>query len=334
MVHPATEALGRDFMRSTICIRSFGALLLSFAAACAPGVTASDDTGGDDMGGDDEGPRPDAGPVSTQRCQKMDLVFVVDNSGSMAEEQTNLATNFPQFATLLNAYMVDGDLPLDYRVAITTTGRDVDYVTVIPAIPPLLPEQQIPLSEEGDDGVFRQTCSMPRKWLERTDPNMEQTFACAANVGTGGPGMEMPLHASELALDDRVADGTNAGFLREDALLAIVYLTDEDDCSRHDNNFTVYADQPCTTEPPSQWVQFFDELKGDRGRWATAVIAGPTNCTSEFGDAVAANRMMEFVNLTGENAVFSSICDGNLAPALQQALDTFTAACETFPDVD
>jgi hypothetical protein len=145
---------------------------------------------------------------------------------------------------------------------------------VIPAIPPLLPEQQIPMSEEGDDGVFRQTCSMPRKWLERTDVNMEQTFACAANVGTSGPGMEMPLHASEFALDDRVADGTNAGFLREDALLAVVYLTDEDDCSRHDNNFTVYADQPCTTEPPSQWVQFFDELKGDRGRWATAVIAG------------------------------------------------------------
>jgi hypothetical protein len=175
---------------------------------------------------------------------------------------------------------------------------------------------------------------MPRRWLERTDPNMEQMFACAADVGTGGPGFEMQLHASELALGDRVADGTNAGFLREDALLAIVYLTDENDCSRHDNNFTVYADQPCTNEPVSQWVQFFDELKGDRGRWATAVIAGPTDCTSEFGDAVAATRMQEFVNLTGENAVFSSICEGNLAPALQQALDTFTAACETFPDID
>lgn len=320
-------------MRSTICIRSFGALLLSFAAACGPGVQGSDDTAGDDTGGDDEGPRPDAGPVATQRCQKMDLVFVVDNSGSMAEEQGNLASNFPQFATLLNAYMVEGDLPLDYRVAITTTGRDVMYTEVIPAFPPF-PEQSIPLSEEGDDGAFRQTCSMPRKWLERTDQNMESTFSCAANVGTNGPGMEMPLYASELALSARIADGTNAGFLREDALLAIVYLTDEDDCSRHDNNFTHRADEPCTTEPPSQWVTFFDELTGDRGRWATAVIAGPTDCSSEFGDAVAANRLLEFVNLTGENAVFASICDGNLAPALQAALDTFTAACETFPDVD
>jgi hypothetical protein len=321
-------------MRPFICFRTFGALLLTFAAACGPGVSGSDDTGGDDTGGPDAGPRPDSGPVSTQRCQKMDLLFVIDNSGSMAEEQSNLATNFPQFATLLNEYLVDTGLPLDYRVAITTTGRDVDYVEVIPAIPPLLPEQQIPLSEDGDDGAFRQSCSMPRKWLERTDADMVNTFACAANVGTGGPGWEMQLHASELALGARVTDGTNAGFLRDDALLAIVYLTDEDDCSRHDNNFTHYADQPCTTEPVSQWVQFFDDLKGDRGRWATAVIAGPTDCTSDFGDAVAANRMMEFVNLTGENAVFASICDGNLAPALQDALDTFTAACETFPDVD
>jgi len=317
-------------MRSLICI-GFPALLL--AAACGPGISSGDDTGGDDVdGGGDDQPRPDSGPVATQACQKMDIVFVVDNSGSMAEEQTNLATNFPQFATLLNAYLVEGGLPLDYRVAITTTGRDVSYTEVIEL--PGFPPQTIPLSEEGDDGAFRQTCSMPRKWLERTDVDMEATFACAANVGTSGPGMEMPLYASELALADRVTDGTNAGFLRDDALLAIVYLTDEDDCSRHDNNFTHNALEPCTTEPPSQWVEFFDDLKGDRGRWATAVIAGPTDCSSGFGDAAAANRLLDFVSLTGDNAVFASICDGNLAPALEAALDTFTAACETFPDVD
>jgi hypothetical protein len=303
------------------------------AAACGPAVE-----GDDDGTGDDDGPAPDArdpdDPPATSTCQKMDILFVVDDSGSMAEEQTNLASNFPQFAEVLNQYMVGANLPLDYHVAITTTGRDVAYNEVIPAIPPLLPEQRIPLSEEGDDGAFRNTCNMPRRWLERTDPGMASMFACAANVGTGGPGLEMPLYASELALDDRIADGTNGAFLRDDALLAIIYLTDEDDCSRHDNNFDVYADQPCTTEPPSQWVSFFDDLKGDRGRWATAVIAGPTDCSSGFGEAAAAHRMQEFVNLTGENAVFSSICDGNLAGALQTALDKFEAACESFPDVD
>ena len=56
----------------------------------------------------------------------------------------------------------------------------------------------------------------------------------------------MPLYAAELALVDRVADGTNAGFRRDDALLAIVILTDEDDCSREDNNFTIQNDV-CST---------------------------------------------------------------------------------------
>ena len=40
-----------------------------------------------------------------------------------------------------------------------------------------------------------------------------------------------------------------------------------------------------------------------------------------------------FVEDAGENAVFGSICDGDLAAALQQALDTFGAACERFPEL-
>ena len=43
-----------------------------------------------------------------------------------------------------------------------------------------------------------------------------------------------------------MTDGTNSGFLRPDALLAVVILTDEDDCSREDNNFTIQNDS-CQT---------------------------------------------------------------------------------------
>lgn len=325
-------------MRIRTC-SALAASLFSFTlVACGPagGPNRGDDTGGDDTGGDDEGPRPDADdtPVSTQRCQKMDIVFVVDDSYSMVEEQSNLATNFPQFANVLDQYEVEPGLPLDYRVAVTSTGRDVTYTQVVPLPPPIGTQTVGPLTEEGFDGAFQQRCSMSRKWLEKGDPNLASTFACAAQLGTDGPGWEMQLHASELALGARVADGTNAGFLRDDALLAVVYLTDEDDCSRRDNNFTHDATTPCTNEPVSQWVDFFDDLKGARGRWATAVIAGPTDCESDFGEAARATRMMEFVNLAGTNAVFSSICEGNLSGALEDALNTFTAACETFPDID
>jgi hypothetical protein len=263
----------------------------------------------------------------------MDILFVVDNSGSMEQEQTNLATNFPMFASAIENYVVAEGLPLDYHVAITTTGRDVTYTEVIPPFGPL-PEQRITMNEQGDDGAMRQSCSMPRRWLERGDAAMASTFSCAANVGINGPSLEMPLYASELALSARIQDGTNAGFLREDALLAIIILTDENDCSRHDNNFDVYVDQPCTSEPVSDYIEFFDQVKGDRGRWATAVIAGPTDCESSFCSAAAAPRLQEFVTQTGTNAVFASICEGNLAPALEQAMSTFTAACESFPPIE
>jgi hypothetical protein len=314
-------------------MRRIPALLLTavlFGWGCGPSVD------GPGAGDDDDGPGdgPDAGETGeAQRCQKMDILFVVDDSYSMLEEQENLGENFPAFAQVLMDYLVDDDLPLDFRVAVTTTGRDVAWTEVTPPIGPI-PETRLPYSELGDDGAMRMACGMGHRWIERDDPDMVDTFACVADVGTDGPGWEMPLYASELALSPPMSNGMNAGFLRDDALLAIVYLTDEDDCSRHDNDFDHLITEPCTTEPVSGWIDFFDDVAGARGRWATAVIAGPNDCESEFGEAAAADRMQDFVAQAGDNAVFASICDGSLAPALEAALDTFTSACESFPPVE
>jgi hypothetical protein len=267
----------------------------------------------------------------------MDLLFVVDDSGSMVEEQENLAANFPAFVSVLDGYATSDGSPLDYRVAVTTSGRDVDYTIDEPPFPgfPIDPPP-VAFSESGDNGAFRQTCGMSRRWLERGDADVSTTFSCAAEVGTGGPSIEMPLHVVELALTSRMSDGTNTGFLRDDALLGIVILTDEDDCSRPDNDFTVDSDvcDPPWPEQPSvgYFIDFLDGVKGGRDRWAAAVVAGPGpgSCESDFGAALEARRLAAFTGETGPNAVFSSICDGDLSASLSAALDTFTAACENF----
>ena len=146
----------------------------------------------------------------------------------------------------------------------------------------------------------------------------------------------MPLYALKLAFNDRVSDGTNQGFLRDDALLAVVILTDEDDCSREDNNFTIENDV-CSTmknvRPVAEYAAMLDTAAKGPGRWATAVIAGDKACKSSFGDAAEATRLKDFVSLAGKNGTFSSICDGDLSGALQKALDTFDGACKTFPPV-
>ena len=318
-------------------LRLLGWTGLFMLAACGPSASDyvdADIGGGGRDGGGGPGEFVDAGPA--EACEKMDILFVIDDSGSMSEEQGNLAMNFPDFITLINDYMTEAGDVLDYRVAITTTGRDVKWTIDLGVGFP------IPFDESGANGEFLtgSGCGYTKKWLERTDPDVSGAFSCvAAALGTSGPSYEMPLLATELAFTDRVSDGTNMGFLREDALLAIVILTDEDDCSREDNDFTATSDS-CNpplpeTVPLAQYLSFFDTLKSERGRWAMAVIAGPGpgTCTSGFGEAFEAHRLKQFVTDVGETAVFSSICDGDLTASLASALATFEAACDSFPPI-
>jgi hypothetical protein len=315
-------------------VRLVPALAFATLAACGPGVNAGDDD--DDVGPDartDGGGGPDADEGAGE-CRKMDLIFVIDDSGSMGEEQTNLRSNFPMFAQLLNSYTISTGETLDYRAAITTTGITANITIQPPMIPGFPPFPPTPAPQTGLDGRFRQACGMTRSWLERTDPNMATTFACAADVGTGGPAIEMPLRASQLA----ATLATNPGFLRDDALLGIVILTDEDDCSRTATTFTTAGDNCATNgdtglQMPAEVVAALDTIKGDRGRWAAAIIAGQTTCESSFGAAEEGIRLKQFQQQAGTNVVFGDICGGNLAPALQQALETFQAACENFPPI-
>jgi hypothetical protein len=254
----------------------------------------------------------------------MDIVFVVDDSGSMAEEQSNLATNFPMFATLLQNYTNADGKKVDFRIGITTTGRTIDYTISLGGT-------SLPYHEDGDNGAFRNNCGGASRWLDSSDPSMASSLGCRANVGTTGPGIEMPLLMAKYALSERAGD-TNANFVRPDALLAIVMITDENDSSTTQNNFTMSATGSSPTNfNAADEVAFLDTLKGNRTRWAAAAIAGDGDCTSSFGDAVDATRLKEFVTLANANgttqATFSSICEGNLTTGLMQALATFQTAC-------
>lgn len=259
------------------------------------------------------------------RCQKMDILFVVDDSGSMADEQAKLAENFQAFADTINDFTTDSGAKLDWRVGITTTGRDVKMIVK----PPFGPT--ITVNEEGDNGELRPTkCGgADRRWIERDDPDAVADFRCRARVGTNGSGTEMPLETARLALTDRMGD-TNAGFLRDDALLAIVILTDEDDHSTREDTIevTVMGGDP-EGEPIANYIEAFNTIAKGANRWATAVIAAPQACGDEGSQA--ADRLRDFVDAAGDRGKFSSICVSDLTPALLEALATFDAACNEFP---
>jgi len=339
MLHATQGNEGEALMRRS-CLISSVLVSAALAAACSSSSPRGqfEDPAQAGAGGSESGGAP-AGSIGGQQaaddpkadeCQKMDIVFVVDNSGSMKEEQSNLVANFPKFVKVLDEFKTKSGAKIDYRLAVTTTGRDVSYKMAVPGF------GEIPQSEKGENGAFRNGCGMTRRWVEKSDPGAVAEFTCLAQAGTGGPSIEMPLYALKLAFNDRMADGTNTGFLRPDALLGTVILTDEDDCSREDNDFTIQNDVCATmpnVKPVAEYAAMLDAAAKGPGRWATAVIAGEKACKSAFGDAADAKRLRDFVTLAGKNGTFSSICNGDLTPALEKALATFDAACKNFPPV-
>ncbi len=272
---------------------------------------------------------PPVGPEDTfvdddMGCTKMDILFVIDNSGSMQQEQENLAANFPRFIELLDQY--EGGI-LDYRVGVTTTAvREEGSILGI-----------IPIAA-GDNGALMETgnCGTGRAWMQKGDTDLVGCFSEVAQVGTDGSSQEMPLLAARLAVTDRTAPGEpNEGFLRDDALLALVFITDEDDVSTANlpaGGFGGGGD----AAPVADFLAAIDTAAGGEGQWAAAVVAGDLQpgendgCRSEFGRADHAVRLQSFVEDLQPNGMFSSICADDLTPALEQALDTFTSACDTF----
>ncbi len=235
--------------------------------------------------------------AESSECRQMDIVFVVDNSGSMSQEQGNLAQNFPKFVDVLNAYKTKSGASLDYRLAVTSTD-----------------------TEGGLKGAFATNGGSGKPWLERTEPNLPAVFTARATLGVNGSSYERPLEAIKLS----ATHPTNAGFIRKDALYAFVILTDEDEGGVENQ----------TRGTVASYLAGLDALKEQRARWAAAVIAGEKQCNSAgFGSAAEAVRLKDFVAKAGKNGTFSSICEGDLTKGLSQALATFDAACRNFPPV-
>lgn len=283
--------------------------------------SGSEGDGGPPSGffGDDAGPEPPA-----VECRKMDIVFVIDNSQSMKEEQDNLGLNFPQFVKVINEYKTAKGELLDYRVAITSTddtgsstwdrGRFTKSYGPVPGL-------------SCDPGPNN------NPWLVREDADIAANFSCRAHLGTSGANTERPLECARLALTDRVADGANTmndeSFIREDALLALVVITDEDEGGSDGDPNAAAA----PLKDVAEYATDLDRVKaGLRGRWATAVIAGDKQCDSALGKVGEAKRLKQFV-AKAKNGIFQDICQGDLASSLSNALELFTKACKAFPGV-
>jgi hypothetical protein len=163
----------------------------------------------------------------------LDILFVIDNSISMMDEQSALAAAFPQMIDVLS--QVDGGLP-NLRIGVVTSDMGTSVSTGDPA-PPAGDVQTGGCKGVGEDGVLRTVPAMTEAFLSDVDDNgtrvrnftgeLRDVFSELAQVGALGCGFEQHLAAMRRAIEQPA----NAGFLRPEANLAVVIVADEDDCS-------------------------------------------------------------------------------------------------------
>lgn len=203
----------------------------------------------------------------------LDLLFVIDNSCSMSEEQQNLAENIEAFGHWATQNQVD------YRVAVTTMDLDVTG-----------PQGRF----IGDPAVLTPFHIDPMGELEA-----RVIFAMESSANEQG------LEAMYLALTEPLISTENIGFLRRDAVLAVVFISDEEDHSPQ--SLDVYT-------------SFLRNLKngGAGGTVAVNAIVGdaPSGCSSPDGVADHGARYIEAAAQI--NGVFASICSSDWSPALTE----------------
>ncbi len=188
-----------------------------------------------------------------------DILWVVDNSCSMGDEQNSLAINFSSFLDIIEV------LDIDYHIAVATT----------------------------DNGHFQGAVPI----MTPSTPDVAAAFADAVNVGTGGSGIEKGFQYGQAALSPPLMapGGPNDGFMREEAGLRLIFVSDESEQSQD----TVTA-----------FTQFFQGLKTNPDHMIASSITGQlTGCSSPTGNADPAPRYEQITAATG--GLSASICDPN-----------------------
>jgi len=202
---------------------------------------------------------------------RVDVLLVVDGTGSMAEEQAGFAGAAQRFLDRLEA------LGVDYQVGVTTM-------------------------DPADGGALQ-----GRPWI--ITPAAEDPAAALADalrVGTDSTGPSAGLDVAALALED--AGGTNLGFLRSDAALHLVFVSDADDESAE----VLGADPVAALEAR---LAARAELTG-REVVASAVVGdAPDGCTGPGGTALPGLRYLDLAARTGGASL--SICVSDFSPVVE-----------------
>lgn len=209
---------------------------------------------------------------------KVDILFVIDNSFSMDEHQSNLISNLNRFAAAFSK-----NVQIDYHVGVLTTD----------------------MNSFAGKLCCGKLVGSPI-YVERSTVNGQAILARNLRVGTSGDGYEKSFDPVVAALLPPLVDTANRGFYRQDAHVAVIFLTDAEDQSQIS---------------PKDFYQFLLQLKGQKEKVLSygAIIPTGTNegmCRrDETGTSpLKIESFLSLVYNAGKNIM--SLCDGNFGDQL------------------
>lgn len=236
--------------------------------------------------------------VNVTDYKKVDILINIDNSGSMEYEQSNMAQRVSRFLSILRG--------LDYQIAVTTTDpRDVT----------LGDGRLIPIYDAN--GSFILDTSTPE------DIAQYRLGKTLQRPETGGSA-EQAIYTSTRVIERSLSGGSAAhrAFLRDDAQLAVLVISDEDESNNADKN------------DPENLVKLIHDSYGGQKRftWHSIITRpGDTACRNTNGYSYG-ERYARFSELTG--GVIGSVCEADyaaqvsdIADGIRNLLKTLTLQC-------
>ncbi len=299
---------------------------VSDSASTEPTTTVNVTTGPGKLDLPNDGETVDLGCNADGKCNLLDILFVIDNSGTMGEEQKNLAANFPYLIDKIRNLKDKEMNPVNADVNIMVTTTDFGHPLCTPfQRPDYTPAKGAPINDACVDRLGRFTSLDNKVMVPEActngcvpgqaavpmdpfinfnpdssnvvggDPNGDlaaQALSCIGPQGIDGCGMEAPLETMLQALNpDATWNMGSRPFLRKGAVLAIVVLTDEADCSVKDYK---YFDPQMVNDPMYNQYWENDPMTGNKNEPTSAVCfnAG-VSCIDNNADGIYESCMSE-----------------------------------------
>jgi hypothetical protein len=170
--------------------------------------------------------------------------------------------------------------------------------------------------------------------MTEADQDLEEAFACVGKVGTTGWGGEQQAEAALEAVSDALGGpgACNEGFLRDDAILVLTIITDEEDALIAGGVVTGGS-----AGEPADWVSALVAAKDGRndaivvlGLVGDADLPNPI-CVgaSDAGGADPAPRLRAFFDAFDYNVV-GSVCAPDYTPFFQEAIGVIDTTCDNY----